>query len=70
MSQIQYTQGYRIIIFRGRRTDTGEMIEGNYFYNTRKGELHAIIDREHNNTHEIYRESLQLQDWDGEFKDV
>lgn len=60
----------REIIFRGRKKETGEWIEGNYIHNVRKGEFHAIIDKEHNNTHHIYRDSLQMKDYDLEFKDV
>ncbi len=60
----------REIIFRGRRKDTGEWIEGNYHHNIRKGEFHIIRDKEHNQEYHIYRESLQLKDFDGEFKDI
>jgi hypothetical protein len=60
----------REIIFRGRRKDTGEWVEGNYIHNKRKGEFHIIRNQEFNEDHFIYRESLQLKDFDEEFKDV
>ncbi len=60
----------REIIFRGRSKETGEWIEGNYFHNQRKGTSHSIYEMYTNNLHEIYRESLQLKDFDGEFKDI
>jgi len=60
----------RKIEFRGRRKDNGEWIEGNYFHNFRKGESHNIVDFDHNNWYVIYRESLQMRDWGGEFEDV
>ena len=60
----------REILFRARRKDTGEWIEGNYIHNKRKGEFHAIQDQDHNDLHFIYRESLQMKDYDGEFRDI
>lgn len=60
----------REIIFRGRSKETGEWVEGNYFHNKRKGEFHAIIVKMSNDTIRIYRESLQLKDIDGEFKNI
>jgi hypothetical protein len=61
---------FREIIFRGRRKDTGEWIEGNYIHNLRKGEYHAIIDKAHNDTYHIYRESLEMKGWDGEWEQM
>ena len=60
----------REIIFKARRKDNGEWIEGNYFHNIRKGESHSISIKETNISHEVYRESLQMKDFDGEFKDA
>lgn len=60
----------REIIFRGRKKDDGQWVEGNYHHNKRKGTFHAITDFDHNNTYHIYRDSLQMKDYDGEFKDV
>jgi hypothetical protein len=56
---------YRRIIFRARRKDTGEWMEGNYFHNLRKGEDHSIVDFDTNDWHEVYRESLQLRNYEG-----
>ncbi len=61
---------FRIIEFRARRKDTGEWVVGNYVHHTRKEEFHAICEKENNTTHFVYRESLQMRDWDGEFKDI
>ena len=61
---------FREIIFRGRKKDDGEYIEGNYVHNIRKGTFHAIIDKEHNQTYHIYRESLQMMNWALEWEDV
>ncbi len=61
---------FREIIFKGRRKDTGEWIEGNYHHNLRKGEFHFISSKDDNIEHIIYRESLEMKDWDGEFKPV
>jgi len=60
----------RELIFRGRRKDNGEWMEGNYFHNIRKGKSHNIVNKDSNEWYVIYRESLQLKDWDGEFKDI
>lgn len=60
----------REIVFRGRSKETGEWIEGNYIHNLRKGEFHAIIDKVHNETYHIYRESLQMKNWSNEYEDV
>jgi hypothetical protein len=60
----------REILFRGRRKDNGEWVEGNYHHNIRKGEWHGITEKLFNETHLIYRESLQMKDYDGEFKNV
>ena len=61
---------YREIIFRGRKKDTGEWVEGNYFHNIRKGESHSIFDKESNIDYEIYRESLQMKGYNGEWEQV
>lgn len=66
----EYITTFREIIFRGRRKDNGEWIEGNYHHNIRKGTWHGITNKESNETHVIYRESLQLKDLDGEFEDI
>jgi len=67
----ELTKGmFRIIEFRGRRKDNGAWIIGNYVHNLRKDEFHAICEKESNITHFIYRESLQMRDWDGEFKNT
>jgi len=58
------------VIFRARSKDTGNWIEGNYHHNIRKGEMHTIARKETNIAIEVYRESLQLKDSDGEFKDI
>ena len=62
--------GNRDIVFRGRKKDDGEWVEGNYIHNKRKGTFHAIKDFDYNEVHMIYRDSLQLKDYDGEFKDI
>ena len=61
---------HREIIFRGRRKDNGEWEEGNYVHNIRKGEFHAIQNKDTNETHKIYRESLQMKNWEGEFENI
>jgi len=60
----------RDIIFRARRKDTGEWVEGNYTHNKRKGTFHLIRDFDHNKEFYVYRESLQMKDYDGVFKDI
>ena len=60
----------RDIIFKGRRKDTGEWIEGNYHHNKRKGTFYSIAEFSTNESYDIYRESLQMKDFDGEFKDI
>lgn len=60
----------RDIVFRGRDKETGEWIEGNYTHNKRKGTFHTITDFDHNNTYMIYRESLQMKNYNNEFEDV
>lgn len=64
------TLSFRELIFRGRRKDNGEWIYGNYSHITRKCDIHIISDFEHNNDYEIYRESLQLKDYDNEFRAI
>lgn len=60
----------RPIVFRARKKSDGKWIEGNYFLNLRKGKSHNIINRVTNEWHEIYRDSLQMMDYDGEFRDI
>ncbi len=50
---------FRKILFRARRKDTGEYIEGAYIHITRKSNSHVIFD-ENNDMHDIYRESLEM----------
>lgn len=60
----------REILFRARRKDNGEWVEGNYHHNIRKGERHTISPKETNEDFEIYRESLQIQNYRIEFLDM
>jgi len=60
----------REIIFRGRRKDNGEWIEGNYTHNLRKGTCHMIASKDDNINHLIYRESLEMKNWEGKFEAV
>jgi len=60
----------REIVFRARRKDDGEWVEGNYHNNKRKGTFHLITEFDSNYQHLVYRESLQMKDYDGEFKDI
>lgn len=60
----------REIIFRGRSIDTGEWVEGNYHHNVRKGTYHSISPKDSNIETRIYRESLQMKDWDGSWVNV
>lgn len=59
-----------VIIFRGRSKEDGCWREGSYVYNTRKGESHNIITRDDNVWHEIYRESLQILNFNNEFVNI
>lgn len=61
---------FREIVFRARRKDNGEWVEGNYHHNKRKGEWHAITEFNSNNQHYIYRESLQMKNWGDEWEDI
>lgn len=61
---------YREIIFRGRSKETGEWVEGNYHHNRRKGEYHSISPKETNEEVRIYRESLQMKNYNNEWEDV
>lgn len=58
------------IIFRARRKDNGEWVEGNYHHNIRKGERHSISTKATNIDVEIYRDSLQLKNHLGEFENI
>jgi len=58
------------IIFRARRKDNGEWVEGNYHHNIRKGERHTISPKDTNEDFEVYRESLQWRKFDLEWEDV
>lgn len=58
------------IVFRARRKDNGEWIEGNYFHNKRKGESHSISQFDDNVSHLIYRDSLQMKSHDNEWYNV
>lgn len=60
----------RQIIFRARSKETGEWIEGNYHHNKRKGEYHSISRFDDNIEHTVYRESLQMMDYDNKWIDV
>jgi len=60
----------REIIFRGRDKESGQWVEGNYHHNLRKGEYHLISPKDTNIGHMIYRESLQMKDRGGEWKEV
>jgi hypothetical protein len=60
----------REIIFRARSKETGEWVEGNYHHNKRKGEFHAISPKDTNEMVYVYRESLQMKDWDSNWIDV
>lgn len=60
----------REIIFRARRKDTGEWVEGNYHHNLRKGEFHSVSPKSTNESHEVYRESLQMKNHIGEWEDI
>lgn len=55
----------REIIFRARSKETGEWVVGNYHHNKRKGEFHSISPKDTNETIVVYRESLQMLDYDG-----
>jgi len=48
----------REILFRGKRVDNGEWVEGNYFHNFRKGESNNIIPFNSNQWHEVIPESI------------
>jgi hypothetical protein len=49
-----------IILFRGRRKDNGQWIEGNYHHNIRKGKWHGVRDKDTNIIQEVYFDSLQI----------
>jgi len=51
----------REIVFRARRKDNGDWVEGNYHHNVRKGTSHTVSPKETNEPHEVYRESLQMR---------
>ncbi len=57
----------REIIFRARRIDNGEWVEGNYHHNVRKGTWYGISPKATNETFYVYRESLEMKDWDGQW---
>jgi hypothetical protein len=58
------------ILFRARSIETGEWIEGNYMHNKRKGEFHAIINIDTNESHKIYRESLEIKNFENKWKKI
>ncbi len=60
----------REILFRARSKESGEWVEGNYHHNVRKGTFHAISPKETNETIYVYRESLQMKDYDGTWVNV
>ena len=60
----------RDIVFRARRKDTGEWVEGNYHHNKRKGVYHLITEFDSNNAYEVYRDSLQMKNYNNEFEDI
>lgn len=49
------------VIFRARKKEDGQWIEGAYFHIIRKTNMHVIIDRDTNNQYEIIRETLGLK---------
>lgn len=59
-----------LIVFRARRKDNGEWIEGNYHHNKRKGTYHTISSFADNIPHEVYRESLHMKDYNDEWKQM
>ena len=60
----------RPIVFRARSKETSEWVEGNYFHNFRKGEFHAIVDFKTNENTMIYRESLEMKNYEDKFERV
>jgi hypothetical protein len=60
----------REIIFRARSIESGEWVEGNYHHNLRKGTFHSISPKSTNEIVHVYRESLQMKDYDGEWVNV
>lgn len=60
----------REVIFRARRKDNGQWEYGNYHHNIRKGKWHGITNKDSNETVEVYRESLQIMGWGGEWENV
>lgn len=58
------------IEFRARRKDNGEWTEGSWLHKTRKGEVWGIIDKDSNEFHEAYRESLQIKNSSGFWVDI
>lgn len=60
----------REIVFRARSKETGEWVEGNYHHNTRKGEAHYVSPKATNEEILVYRESLQMKIWNGEWRDM
>ena len=67
---MEYNTTFREIIFRSRRIDTGEWIEGNYHHNIRKGTFHIIRPKDSNEEIEVYREPLQLKNIIGEWENI
>ena len=60
----------REIIFRARRVDDAQLEDGNYHHYNRKGTWHGISNKDTNETVKVYRESLQMKGWGGEWEDV
>lgn len=58
------------IEFRARKKEDGKWVEGNYHHQLRKGNCHMIADFDHNVFHEIYRESLEIKDYEGKWRSV
>ncbi len=61
---------FREIVFRARRKDTGEWVEGSFIHSKRKGTHYLIQDPDTNNTYEVYRESLHMKDHNEEWQQV
>lgn len=70
LNKLNMSATQREIIFRGRSKETGEWVEGNYHHNIRKGTWHSISPKDTNEPVMIYRESLEMKDWDGNWVSV
>lgn len=61
---------FRVIIFRGRRKDNGEWIEGAFIQKLYKGGYFLIYSYDDGTYHPIYRESLEMKDYDDKWMNV